>query len=161
MSTWTHRVSPWMLSWLSLNREILITPFTLLVENYPSQKRIIPWLSAKHLRWYIYYKLFGTISWGGPFKFFTNHSTLRYLVNKPVLKGRIYRWHILFQDYTFEVIVKLGKLNVGPDQLSQLESGETRGSVVDKLLDVDMFWVEAIPNYFEDIVVFLATWKCL
>jgi hypothetical protein len=33
---------------------------------------------------------------GGHFKMFTDHSTLKYLVNKPVLGGRICRWILLF-----------------------------------------------------------------
>lgn len=34
---------------------------------------------------------------GAPFKFFTDHSALRYLVKKPVLERRICRWLLLFQ----------------------------------------------------------------
>ena len=55
---------------------------------------------------------------GGHFKNFTDHSTLKYLVNKPVLGGRICRWLLLFQEYAFEVVVKPGKLNARPDHLS-------------------------------------------
>ena len=61
---------------------------------------------------------------GSHFKMFTNHLALKYLVNKPVLGGKNYRWLLLFQEYDFEVIVKLGRLNAGPDHLSRLESGE-------------------------------------
>jgi hypothetical protein len=39
---------------------------------------------------------------GSHFKFFTNHSTLKYLVNKPVLEGGICRWFLLFQEFSFE-----------------------------------------------------------
>jgi hypothetical protein len=45
---------------------------------------------------------------GKHFKMFTDHSTLKYLVNKPVLGGRICRWLLLFQEFDFEVIVKPG-----------------------------------------------------
>ena len=55
---------------------------------------------------------------------YTDHSALKYLVNKPVLGGNICTWLLLFQEFDFEVIVKLGRLNVGPDHLSQIESGE-------------------------------------
>jgi hypothetical protein len=34
---------------------------------------------------------------GSHFKFFTNHYALKYLVNKPVLEGRICRWLLIFQ----------------------------------------------------------------
>jgi hypothetical protein len=43
---------------------------------------------------------------GSHFKFFTDHSTLKYLVNKPVLEGRICIWLLLFQEFSFEVIIK-------------------------------------------------------
>jgi hypothetical protein len=36
------------------------------------------------------------------FKMFTDHSALKYLVNKPVLGGRICIWLLLFQEYDFE-----------------------------------------------------------
>ena len=61
---------------------------------------------------------------GGHFKMYTDHSVLKYLVNKPVLGGHICRWLLLFQEYDFEVIVKLGCLNVDPDHLSRIEKGE-------------------------------------
>ena len=61
---------------------------------------------------------------GGHLKMYIDHSTLKYLVNKPALGGRIYRWLLLFQEYDFEVIVKLGRLNMGPDHLSHIKTGE-------------------------------------
>ena len=53
---------------------------------------------------------------------FTDHSALMYLVNKPMLGGKICRWLLLFQEYDFEIIVKPGRLNASPDHLSILES---------------------------------------
>jgi hypothetical protein len=55
---------------------------------------------------------------------FTDHSALKYLVNNLVLGGRICRWLLLFQEFNFEVIVKPGKLNAGPDHLSRVTNGE-------------------------------------
>ena len=49
---------------------------------------------------------------------YTDHSALKYLVNKLVLGGKIFRWILLFQEYDFEVIVKPGRLNEGLDHLS-------------------------------------------
>ena len=45
---------------------------------------------------------------------YTNHSALKYLVNKPVLGGKICRWLLLFQEFDFEVVVKPSRLNFGP-----------------------------------------------
>jgi len=98
---------------------------------------------------------------GGPFKFFTGHFALKYLVNKPVLEGRIFIWLLLFQEFTFKVIMKPGCLNVGPDHLSRLKSSDAGGLIDDQPLDADLFWVKAIPDYLEDIVLFLTIGKCL
>jgi hypothetical protein len=69
------------------------------------------------------------------FKMFTDHSALKYLVNKPVLGGRICRWLFLFQEYDFEIIVKPGRMNKGPEHLSRLEHGEEMTNLEDALQD--------------------------
>jgi hypothetical protein len=78
---------------------------------------------------------------GKKFNMFTDHSTLKYLVNKPVLGGRIYQWLLLFQEFDFEVIVKLGKLNAGPDHLSRVTNGEEPTNLEDNFLDAQLFSV--------------------
>ena len=65
------------------------------------------------------------------FKMFIDHSALKYLVNKPVLRGKICRWLLLFREYDFENIVKPRRLNVGPNHLSRLVSGEEPDSLED------------------------------
>ena len=89
---------------------------------------------------------------GFHFKMFTDHSALKYLVNKPVLGGRICRWMILFQEYDFEIIVKSGRLNLGPDHLSRLESGEEPTSLDEGLPDAQLFSIHMVDDYFQDIV---------
>jgi hypothetical protein len=59
---------------------------------------------------------------GSYFKMYTDHSALKYLVNKPVLGRRICKWLLTFREYDFEVVVKLGKLNAGPYHLSHILS---------------------------------------
>ena len=59
-----------------------------------------------------------------PFIFYTDHQDLKYLVNKPLNHGRICRWLLLFQEFEFEVVVQQGKLNVGPDHLSRIDTGK-------------------------------------
>src|SRR5277367_3903472 len=89
---------------------------------------------------------------GSHFKIFTAHSSLKYLVNKPVLGGRISRWLILFQEYDFEIIVKPGRLNLGPDHLSRLESGEEPTNLDEGLPDAQLFVIQMVDEYFQDIV---------
>ena len=72
---------------------------------------------------------------GSHFKMFTSHYSLKYLVNKPMLGGSICKWLLLFQEYDFEIIVKPRRLNLGPDHLSRLESGEEPISLDEGLLD--------------------------
>jgi len=92
---------------------------------------------------------------GKHFNMFTDHSTLKYLVNKPVLGGRIYRWLLLFQEFDFEVIVKLGKLNAGPDHLSRFTNGEEPTNLEENFLDAQLFSIQIVDEYFTDIIQYL------
>lgn len=92
------------------------------------------------LQRYIHYLL------GIHFKMYTYHFALRYLVNKPMLGGRICRWLLLFQEYEFEVIVSPRKLNTGPDNLSRLKSGEEGGNLDDGLPDTQLFSIRMVDE---------------
>jgi hypothetical protein len=85
---------------------------------------------------------------GGHFKMFTDHSALKYLVNKPVLGGRICRWLLLFQEYDFEIVVKPGRMNKGPDHLSRLEHGEEPTSLEDTLPDAQLLAIRKVDDHF-------------
>jgi hypothetical protein len=94
---------------------------------------------------------------GGNFKMFTNHSALKYLVNKPMLGGGICRWLLLFQEYDFEIIIKLGRMNKGPDHLSRLEHGEEPTNLEDTLPYAQILFIRNMDDHFTDIVQFLST----
>jgi hypothetical protein len=91
------------------------------------------------------------------FKMFIDHSALKYLVNKPVLGGRICGWLLLFQEFDFEVIVKPGKLNVGPDHLSRVTNGEEPTNLEDNFPDAQLFSVQIVEDYFAEIIQYLST----
>jgi hypothetical protein len=93
---------------------------------------------------------------GKHFKMFTDHSALKYLVNKPVLGGRICRWLLLFQEFDFEVIIKPGKLNAGPDQLSRVTNGEEPTNLEDNFLDAQLFSIQIVGDYFTEIIQYLS-----
>jgi len=76
---------------------------------------------------------------GSYFNMYPDHSTLRYLVNKPMLGGRIFRWSLLFQEYDFKFIVKPGKLNVGSDYFSWILIREYAGNLDDSLPYTNLF----------------------
>jgi len=88
---------------------------------------------------------------------FTNHSTLRYLVNKRVLGGRICRWLLLFQEFDFEVVVKLGRLNAILDHLSRITNVEENGNLEDNFPIAHLFSVQITDEYLADIIEFLST----
>ena len=75
----------------------------------------------------------------GHFKMFIDHSSLQYLVNKPVLGGKICRWLLLFQEFDFEIIVKPGWLNAILDHLSCIEIGEEPTNIDDGFPDAQLF----------------------
>lgn len=89
---------------------------------------------------------------GGHFKMYIDHSALKYLVNKPVLGGHICRCLLLFQEYDFEVVVKPGRLNTGPDHLSQIENGEEPTNLEEGLPDAQLYAVRGADGHFEDII---------
>jgi hypothetical protein len=64
---------------------------------------------------------------------------------------------LLFQEYDFEVVVKLEKLNVGTDHLSWVLIGEDVGNLYDSFLDAQLFIVMMVDDYFMDIMKFLHT----
>ena len=90
-----------------------------------------------------------------PFIFYTDHQALKYLVNKPLHHGRICRWLLLFQEFEFEVVVRPGKLNVGPDHLSRIDTGEEPTGVDNDLPNAHLFHIQAVPAKLEEIAHFL------
>jgi hypothetical protein len=94
---------------------------------------------------------------GKHFNMFKNHSTLKYLVNKPILGGRICQWLLLFQEFDFKVIVKPAKLNTRPDHLSRVTNGEEPTNLEDTFPNAWLFLVQVMNDYFSDIIEYLST----
>jgi hypothetical protein len=64
----------------------------------------------------------------------------------------------LFQEFEFEVIVKLGNLNAGPDHLSRVTNGDEPTNLEDTFPDAQLFLVQVTDDYFADIIEYLSTW---
>ena len=88
---------------------------------------------------------------------FINYSALQYLVNNPVLGGKICRWLLLFQEFDFEIVVKPGWLNVGPNHLSHIENGEESTNIDDGLPDAQLLHADIADDHYAPIIQFLAT----
>ena len=65
--------------------------------------------------------------------FHTDHDSLKYLVNKPDLSGRIARWILLLQEFNYEVVVKPGKANSNANFLSRQRGQEAVEDISAKL----------------------------
>jgi hypothetical protein len=74
-----------------------------------------------------------------------------------MLWGRICRWLLLFQEYDFKFMVKLGGMNKGPNHLSRLEHGEEPTSLEDTLPYAQLLAIRKVDDHFSEIVQFLST----
>jgi hypothetical protein len=63
----------------------------------------------------------------------------------------------MFQEFDFEVIIKPRKSNVILDHLLRIEIGKVGGSLDNQLLNINLFKIEVVPNYLEDIIILLAS----
>lgn len=87
---------------------------------------------------------------------FTDHYVLKYLENKPIFGGKICRWLLLFHEYDFEFVVKMGILNVRFNHLWRLDTGEEPTSIEGNLPKVQLFSIKVVNDHFVDIIQFLA-----
>ena len=88
---------------------------------------------------------------------FTDHSALQYLVNKPMLGGNICQWLLIFQEFDFEIVVKPGQLNAGPNHLSRIENMEELTNIDDGFPNAQLFCVDIANDHYAPIIQFLAT----
>jgi hypothetical protein len=58
----------------------------------------------------------------------------------------------MFQEFDFEVIVKIGKLNAGPDHLSMVTNGEEPTNLEDNFPDAHLFSIQIVDDHFAEII---------
>jgi hypothetical protein len=63
----------------------------------------------------------------------------------------------LFQEFDFEVVVKLGRLNAGLDHLSIITYVDEPSNLEEKFPCAQLFSVQIDDEYFVDIVEYLST----
>jgi hypothetical protein len=62
----------------------------------------------------------------------------------------------LFEEYEFEIIVKPGELNAGPDHLSRITNGEESKNLEENFTDANLFSFQIVDDYFDDIIGLLS-----
>jgi len=80
---------------------------------------------------------------------------LVYLVNKPHVSRKITRWLLLFFEYDFIVVYKLGRTHVDADALSRLPDIIEPTSVLNQTTYANLFYIG--PRWLNDVIFFLKT----
>ena len=92
-----------------------------------------------------------------PFVFYVNHQALLYMINKPVIQGRISRWLLLLQEFTFKIIVRPRNKHVRADHLSRIKTGKPADGVNDDFPDAQLFRIAVLPAWYKSIGEYLST----
>jgi hypothetical protein len=79
---------------------------------------------------------------GNKFVFYVDHMALVYLVNKPQVSWRIAISLLLFLDYDFMVMYKLGKIHKIANALSKLLDITKPTRVPNQTTDASLFYTE-------------------
>ncbi len=78
---------------------------------------------------------------GNKFVFYVNHMALVYLVNKPQVLGRIFKWLLLFLKYDFIIVYKLSRIHVITNALSRLPNSTKPLGVFHQTIDASLFYI--------------------
>eukprot|EP00253_Pinus_taeda_P003091 PITA_03091 len=89
----------------------------------------------------------------------TDHSAIRYLMNKPVTNGSVTRWLLLLQEFNITVLDRPGKQNTVADFLSRIQNAKEDSPVEDKFPDEYLFVVTTKTPWYADITNYLVTGK--
>eukprot|EP00253_Pinus_taeda_P034176 PITA_34176 len=88
----------------------------------------------------------------------TDHSAIKYLMNKSVTNARVTRWLLLLQEFDITIVDRPGKENVVVDFLSRLKTSENI-PVDDSFPDEYLFAVSAYSPWYADIANYLVARK--
>ncbi len=86
---------------------------------------------------------------GNEFVFYVDHMVLVYLVNKPHVSRRITRWLLLFLEYQFTIICKLGTTHLVANALSILLNSLKPLGVPTQTIDASLFSIE--PMWMQEV----------
>ena len=81
----------------------------------------------------------------------TDHSAIRYLMNKPITNARVTRWLLLLQEFDITIVDRPGRENVVADFLSQLTDNDDE-TLVKYSFPIENLFVVSIfsPLYTEN-----------
>ncbi|XP_056161225.1 uncharacterized protein LOC130135637 [Syzygium oleosum] len=89
---------------------------------------------------------------------YTDHSALKYLLEKKDSKPRLIRWILLLQEFDLEIKDKKGKENLVADHLSRLPNAPVEERpILDEFPDEVLFSVKTETPWYADYVNFLVS----
>ena len=89
----------------------------------------------------------------------TDHSAIKYLMNKPLTSGRVTRWLLLLQEFNVTIVDRPGKSNVVVDFISRLDNPGEETPLNDDFPDEHIFSMSTDSLWFVDIANYLVTRK--
>ena len=89
----------------------------------------------------------------------TDHSAIRFLMNKPVTNGRITRWLLLLQEFNITIVDRPRRDNLVANFLSQIPQEKDDIPFNDDFPDEHLFTVTTKSPWFANTTNYLATRK--
>jgi len=83
----------------------------------------------------------------------TDHAAIRYLMNKPIVSGRIIRWLLLLQEFNVTIVDKPGKTNVVSDFLSHILSEKEDIPIQDHFPNEQLFAILYIHHSLQILLI--------
>jgi hypothetical protein len=96
---------------------------------------------------------------GYPTFIHTDHTTIKYLMNKPITNARVTRWLLLLQEFDITIVDRPGKENVVVDFLSRLHINDDNSPVDDSFPDEHLFAVSSHSPWYANIANYLVAGK--
>ncbi len=89
---------------------------------------------------------------GNQFVFYVDHMAFVYLVSRPQVFSKLARWLLLFFQYDFKIVYKLGRSHLMASALSRLPNQVEAVGVLDQTIDAHMFtlqpqWLQSVHDY--------------
>jgi hypothetical protein len=88
-----------------------------------------------------------------------DHTTIKYLINKPITNARVTRWLLLLQEFDITIVDRPGKENVVADFLSRLHINDDNSPVDDSFPDEHLFAVSTHSPWYAYIANYLVAGK--
>jgi hypothetical protein len=92
---------------------------------------------------------------GYPIILYTDHSTIRYLANKPITNGWVTRWLLLLQEFDITIKDRPGRQNLVADFLSRIPKTDDSLTFEDQFLDEHIFSITTKPPWYNDVANYL------